>query len=239
MTFTLPDTAKRGIDTARETAEDARKTIQTGVENALELTHGVLLAGLGGVDFTTELPRRLRERGEASKHESIVRARELLERMPREIHIPGEIHIDIERPNIPSVDKLRKTAENAVSDARKTAEDAVADVRKSAEEVAEKVGEARGGAVEGVERILHTIPGFFPASQKELSGLEERVEQLADKVESIKKARARAATAKKRAAAKTASKTTTASHKPKSDKPAPEAPAPKPEAAEKEGPAGG
>ncbi|MAE69935.1 MAG: hypothetical protein CME06_05650 [Gemmatimonadetes bacterium] len=228
MNFTIPDTAKKGIDTARETAEDARKTIQTGVENALELTHDVLMAGLGGLDFTTELPRRLRERGEASKNEAIVRARELLERMPREIHIPGEIHIDIERPKIPSVDELRKSAENVVSDARKTAEDAVADVRKSAEDVAEKVDEARGGAVEGIERVLHTLPGFFPASQKELSGLEERVEELTGKVESIKKARARAAAAKKRAAAKSATKTSVTTRKPKSEKPASGAPAAKP-----------
>ncbi len=209
MNIVLTDNAKKGFDAARETADEARKTIQGHIGNALDLTHDVLLAGLGGLDATADLPRLLIERGESSENEHIVRLRKLFDRLPR------ELQLDIETPHVPSVDDLRKSAEDtvsdvrkttadAVSDVRKTAEGAVADVRKSAEGVVERVDQVRGEAMEGIDRVLGALPSFFPASQKEFHGLEERVEELGARLDALKKARARAATPKKKTAPKPA-----------------------------------
>jgi polyhydroxyalkanoate synthesis regulator phasin len=125
MNIAIPEAAKKRIDTAIDHTNEARKIINDGVVSALELTHNVLMAGLGGLDLTTELSRdlsrRLIERGEKSENVTVAQARKVVDLLPR------ELHLDVAVPPVPHVDEVRQKAEEAVGEA-------VAEVKKSAED---------------------------------------------------------------------------------------------------------
>ncbi len=187
MNIAIPEIAKKRIDTAIDHTNEARKIINDRVVSALELTHNVLMAGLGGLDLTTEISRefsrKLIERGETSDNTAVAQARKVVDLLPR------ELHIDVAVPAVPHVDEVRQKAENAV-------EDAVAEVKRNAEEavqmVEERVEAAKEGAVKGVEKVLHGLPDVVPVPRKNLDSLVERVEGLAGRIDILKSKREKA-----------------------------------------------
>lgn len=203
MPIAIPENTRKSLDAV---IDHTREAITDGVESILETTHNVLLAGLGGLDFTAELPRRLIERGQASENQTIAKVRDVVERLPREL----DVHL--RKPEAPSLDEMRRKAEDSVADVRKAATEAVDDLKKTAEDAVHSVEEglesAREETQKGVKKALHALPDLAPVTRKSLGVLIERVDGLAERVDALKTERASKAAPRKtkRAPAKTAAK---------------------------------